>query len=427
MTPDELDDLIYRYLAGAIDETDHRRLENLLASNPNCGRRFAELSMQETLLRGMGEADLAVECEPVDASSKRLRPIAQSRNPFWRTRLFGGLAAAVVLIASGVYFYDAGQSGRTALSVTVIEIRGSAIIQSGAKSANVINGVRLTPGDTLKTAADSDVRLQYPDNTLIDVLPGSELMLLDLPKNQQKRLRLQAGALLATVVKQPANLPLLINTPQADVTVVGTVFEVRVKEAETRLEVKEGTVRMMRLEDRAEVNVVSGQSATATPDITTPLTSIAIPDGTYVIKSVSSGLALADNNSRAVQQSYAAAATQQWKVKNLGGAKVSIVCVGTNRALEVPGSNTTAGINLQVADYSGASNQQWTIVSVNVGRYEIINAMSNLQANVAYESMVEGGAICQWVVGNYPNGVWTITPVSAPQRTQISPTGNAKQ
>jgi hypothetical protein len=315
-------------------------------------------------------------------------------------------------MAGAFYLYNAAPAGKTALTAEVIEIRGIASIQSRTKSVSVIKGVRMAPGETLRTTADSDVRLQYPDKTVIEVFAGSDLTLLDLPNDQQKRMRLETGALQATVSKQPANQPLLIDTPQAEVKVVGTVFEVRVNKAETRLAVKEGTVRMTRLADHAEVSVASGQSATATPSGAMPLTSNTIPDGTYVIKAVISGLVLADENSQAVQQTYSSAATQQWTVTNLGDSRVMIVCVGTERALENPGASSTAGASLGTAPYSGGSHQQWKIVSVGGERYEIINVSSNLEANVAYSSTDPGRAICQWVVGDYPNGVWTFTPVN---------------
>lgn len=414
MTPDELDDLIYRYLAVSMDEAEYRRLESLLAADPASARRFAELSIQETLLHGMGEANLAVECEPADASSKKLRPIAMSRSSFWRMRLFVGIAAAVVLIASSIVFFSGVPSDKTELTATVIEIRGSASLQAGTKSVSISKGSRVAPGETLKTVANSEVRLQYPDNTIIETLPGSELTLLDLPENQ-KRLRLVAGVLQATVSKQPANLPLVINTPKADVTVVGTVFKVHASEAQTRLEVREGTVRMTRLADHAELSVGSGQSAMVTPQVALPLTSFTIPDGTYIIKAAISGLALADENSRAIQHTYTSDATQQWAVTNLGDTLVKIVCVGTDRALENPGSSTVAGTSLGTANFSNGLNQQWKIAPVSGGRYVIINASSNLEVNVAYSATDPGRAICQWVVGDYPNGVWNFIPVDGTQ------------
>jgi hypothetical protein len=139
-----------------------------------------------------------------------------------------------------------------------------------------------------------------------------------------------------------------------------------------------------------------------------------VPNGIYKITSQSSGLALAVNGSAAVQQTYSDAATQQWTVTNLGNNVVKLICQGNSQSLEVPGASSTAGTMLGTATYSGATHQQWTLVSVGAGYFEIINLNSNLEANVAYNSMASDGTICQWNVGNIPNGVWAFTPVSAP-------------
>lgn len=141
---------------------------------------------------------------------------------------------------------------------------------------------------------------------------------------------------------------------------------------------------------------------------------VLIPNGTYQITAKSSSLALAVSGSAAVQQTYTSAATQQWTVTNLGNNVVKLICLGNNQSLDVPGASTKAGTMLGTAAYSGATSQQWTLVSVGGGFYEIINVNSNLEANVAYNSMASGGTICQWTVGNIPNGVWAFTAIAAP-------------
>lgn len=142
-----------------------------------------------------------------------------------------------------------------------------------------------------------------------------------------------------------------------------------------------------------------------------------IGDGIYEIAAQNSNLALAANgivNGSAVsQQTYTAANAQKWNLANLGGNVVSLTAYGTNEALEVPGSSTTPGINLDVSAYTGGTNQQWTIVSTGSGYYEVVNVNSGYEANVTYNSTLAGGLICQWFAGNYSNGVWSFTSVGA--------------
>jgi hypothetical protein len=75
------------------------------------------------------------------------------------------------------------------------------------------------------------------------------------------RLQLTQGVLSADVVRQPADQPLVVVTPHAEARVLGTVLRLVVDAASTRLEVKEGKVRLTR--DAKSVDVSAGQFATA--------------------------------------------------------------------------------------------------------------------------------------------------------------------
>jgi outer membrane biosynthesis protein TonB len=82
------------------------------------------------------------------------------------------------------------------------------------------------------------------------------------------RIVLTQGTLTADVAKQPADQPLVIATPQAEARVLGTVFRLVVDAGSTRLEVREGKVRLTR--EAKSVDVSAGQFATAGAG--TPLT-----------------------------------------------------------------------------------------------------------------------------------------------------------
>jgi len=75
------------------------------------------------------------------------------------------------------------------------------------------------------------------------------------------RVVLTRGTLTADVAKQPADQPLVIATPQAEARVLGTVFRMVVDAGSTRLEVREGKVRLTR--EAKSVDVPAGQYATA--------------------------------------------------------------------------------------------------------------------------------------------------------------------
>ncbi|HZE98551.1 MAG TPA: FecR family protein [Planctomycetota bacterium] len=75
------------------------------------------------------------------------------------------------------------------------------------------------------------------------------------------RVTLSQGTLSADVAKQPADQPLTIATPHGEARVLGTVLRLVVDPASTRLEVREGKVRLTR--DGKSVDVPAGQFATA--------------------------------------------------------------------------------------------------------------------------------------------------------------------
>jgi len=75
------------------------------------------------------------------------------------------------------------------------------------------------------------------------------------------RITLTQGTLSADVAKQPADQPLTIATPHGEARVVGTVFRMIVDLASTRLEVREGKVKLTR--ETRSVDVAAGQYATA--------------------------------------------------------------------------------------------------------------------------------------------------------------------
>jgi len=75
------------------------------------------------------------------------------------------------------------------------------------------------------------------------------------------RVTLTQGTLGADVAKQAPDQPLTIVTPHGEARVLGTVFRLIVDQASTRLEVREGKVRLTR--EAKSVDVSAGQVATA--------------------------------------------------------------------------------------------------------------------------------------------------------------------
>ena len=101
--------------------------------------------------------------------------------------------------------------------------------------------------------------ITYPDRTRLEV--AGESVVSELSERQGKRVVLAKGQVGADVSKQPADRPMTFGTPHGDATVLGTTLRLTVDSARTRLEVKEGKVKLTR--DRKGIDVMSGHYAVA--------------------------------------------------------------------------------------------------------------------------------------------------------------------
>jgi hypothetical protein len=132
--------------------------------------------------------------------------------------------------------------------------------ESGRSAAGA--GLRIPAGESLETVGPiSRAVLEFQDGTRVALgadTTASKIFDRQVPSGRApegKRFTLLQGVLAAQVPKQPATEPLQIMTPNAELRVLGTRFTLTVTPASTRLEVKEGRVRLIRKEDGASVDV----------------------------------------------------------------------------------------------------------------------------------------------------------------------------
>src|SRR5262249_25909163 len=88
---------------------------------------------------------------------------------------------------------------------------------------------------------------------------------------------LEQGLLNADVTKQPAGKSMILRTPQAEVSVLGTRFLLAAEKESTRLQVEEGAVKFTRTADKQSIEVRSGYFAVAAPG--KPLDPAPLPGG----------------------------------------------------------------------------------------------------------------------------------------------------
>ncbi len=156
---------------------------------------------------------------------------------------------------------------RTVVAVADLErVQGDVRVVSDGAEAAARAGTGLVPEQGVRTfGPESAAVLKYSDGTRIHV--GAETRverLLERPGGG-KTIVLARGQLAADVQRQPAGQPLLIATPLAEAVVLGTRFTLTAGASVTRLEVREGKVRLTRLPDRKAADVSAGHFAIAAP------------------------------------------------------------------------------------------------------------------------------------------------------------------
>lgn len=247
MTSEERDDLILKYLAGTMTAQEQEAFEKELRSDRAMPRRVAELSIVDTQLTELGKSEkLAARIEqgPIVAE---IRPGRTESRRSWAWVPMA--AAAALLLAAGMGWWLAGaKRGVEGPVVARVEkVSGTAFQVSGGKQLKLKAGGEVRAGDQVGTEKGATIKLQYPgEETSVD-LSGSSSIVCGRAGDGAKRLNLERGRLNATVAKQPAGKPFVITTPQAEITVVGTIFSLESMSDRTRLTVQDGKVAMRSL------------------------------------------------------------------------------------------------------------------------------------------------------------------------------------
>ncbi len=125
-------------------------------------------------------------------------------------------------------------------------------------------GAELASGGGLAVRGNEGAALLvWTDGTRFDLHASTEVACSDGPDG--KRVELRRGVIDAAVARQPEGRPLVIKTPTAAATVVGTQFRLEAGLGRTELEVTEGRVDLTRASDRRTVQVKAGQTVAVAP------------------------------------------------------------------------------------------------------------------------------------------------------------------
>jgi len=209
-------------------------------------------------------------------------------------RVFGAVAlAASVAAAFGIAKFTRGSDVATqGAGVAIGDVRAVSGVVSLVHDAqaHVVDRASLVTGDALSMAPSSRAEVRLSNLVVADI-GGSSEVLVAPPKGATHRLRLDRGRLEAKVDDRPTELPkLVVETPDVEVVVTGTVFAVDVSNPEpqrtpiTHVSVDKGRVVVRR--DGKDIAAVSagetwssevGQAVVPPPAVDTPPAPVAEP------------------------------------------------------------------------------------------------------------------------------------------------------
>lgn len=284
---DELDILIARYLDGTATPAEIEQLDDHLARDPAAGHELYQAAYYDALLRDAlapvarpGTLDDAEELA-TPAVAGTIRPaasgnghVAATRTPTRPNRFrlrptawTGWAAAACVLVGAVVGWRVlrpaqvdqpfASKSIIPPAEARVVVAVGSGVMVDGSGGTRpAAPDTRLAPNDKVRTGAAPAAIALAGEPTRIDLAPQTAVTFAG---GAGKQFTLWTGRVDCQVDKQSPDQPLVVMTPQAQVTVVGTRFDVSAARDWTRVRVSHGTVRVMRHTDGATVDVSAGQ------------------------------------------------------------------------------------------------------------------------------------------------------------------------
>ena len=250
---DRFTELATRYLDGSLNESDTLLLNETLRAKPGKRELFVDFCIQSQLIRELGDACLEDASQP-NVVPHPDQPEVQTSS---RRRLLAG-AAVLVAIAATIVFAVIFVPQPSPVLASLSHVQGEVFVGSENGKRDLAATARpIRVGDTIAVEApDSFAVVKFIDGTELG-LNGNSRMLI----KSDRELQLAEGTLLASVVRQKTDEPLVLFTSHATVHVLGTVFSVAAAPDRTDVSVDEGRVRVTRAADGNNVEVGKGEFA----------------------------------------------------------------------------------------------------------------------------------------------------------------------
>ncbi len=174
-------------------------------------------------------------------------------------------AAAAVLLGIGANLWWKGTGGPAAATVLQAERAERARIIDGAKTRRALaEGARLAPGDSVEVARSGTLRFRYAGEESYVQAGEQTILRMEASPEGAKRLYVTSGTLKVTVAPQPEESRMVVTTPHAALTLVGTELSLDVTGNRTQVDVTDGTVDVTGPDGSKKTRAHAGQHVTAT-------------------------------------------------------------------------------------------------------------------------------------------------------------------
>lgn len=275
------DELLSRYLDASLGDADELEFLGLLADE-TLAARFHEATQldveiagllagsvpDEVMIRLVWSDLIQVDQAAPEAPARKLETAFPALAKAWEKRgwtpvLLALAALVVVLVGVALYLRPHAPAPRAVAAsqsidrATATSVRGEVYLLRSAGRERLTTGRPLGDGVTVETVGDrSRATVTLLDGSKIE-LKGDTLFTAEFG-SAGRRLVLQKGMMVATVTKQPENVPLIFETDRATATVRGTQFAMVAEPSGSYLIVTEGAVALRRRSGGPEVLIQAG-------------------------------------------------------------------------------------------------------------------------------------------------------------------------
>jgi ferric-dicitrate binding protein FerR (iron transport regulator) len=260
----DFETLALLHLDGCADDAQRADFAHLLATVADAPARLARIAELHAQLLETGRAsshhqlhgrDSSGRRAALSAGSHRRRRSAHAPGRPWRV---AGLLTLVVTVVVTARLLVPEAAPAMTMTMTMLSVTdGKVSIERAGRRTEVNGRSAIHPGDRIHTATGAHAAITTRDGSRIEVAPGSHLVWPE----EAEPLQLNTGAFTADIVARPPERPFLAETPEAEVTVLGTRFTLQADDGLSLLAVERGRVRLGNRRDHHQVEVASAEMA----------------------------------------------------------------------------------------------------------------------------------------------------------------------